>query len=66
MAFVIVIPASFFGFLAAIIQVVWFDATLVQAVLMYFGIGIALPTALLVAYVVSTFFAPQQKEPNLI
>ena len=66
MAFVIAIPASFFGFLAAVIQVVWFDATLAQAALMYFGVGIALPTALLAAYAVSAFFAPQHKEPKLI
>jgi len=66
MSALLIIPASLLGFLAAVIQVVWFDATLAQAALMYFGVGIALPTALLAAYVVSAFFAPQQKEPKLI
>jgi hypothetical protein len=66
MTALLIIPASLLGFLAAVIQVVWFDATLAQAALMYFGVGIALPTALLAAYAVSAFFAPQQKEPRLI
>lgn len=66
MAFVIAIPASLFGFLAAIIQFVWFDATLMQAALLYLGIGLALPTALLAAIAVSSLLGSDRKEPKLI
>lgn len=64
MAFIIAIPISIIGFIAAFTQLVWYDATFLQAAMIYFGFSLTVPIALFGAYLAGLATARRDGEEH--